>query len=268
MYRSLHKESISITPRCLENVKRKILPLPIIEDSVFKLTYIYVLKCRKNSRYIGLTKNIYERFKSHFTFNCCTFTTKYRPNDIEAIYNSYSLKVLFKELYNISFRTPNDIENFITLFFKTNNSKRGIEYPLKRVSGGCYTTTKDQLIAPPEEIKLLDKIIYCYCGVPCIHNNNEKRLECPKKSLIAFKEVLGIPKESIPCNFHLILENEITVNNEIIIKGKKKIKWNLDEHPLFLFKRYKMDLLRTERIDRYYLESDESKERELINLTR
>ena len=99
--------------------------------------YTYMIRCKDNSIYTGMTNNIGERFSKHLTGNGAKYTKSHIPEKMEAIWRSKDKALACKLEYQIKQLTKKQKEDIINGFKLCNYLKGKIDcrryYRIKRI---------------------------------------------------------------------------------------------------------------------------------------
>ncbi|MEE1154711.1 MAG: GIY-YIG nuclease family protein [Acutalibacteraceae bacterium] len=79
--------------------------------------YIYMLRCKDNSIYTGITVNLEKRMNQHFTKSkqCAKYTLNHTPIKLEMVWTGENRSLASKLEYQIKQLTKIQKENLITL---------------------------------------------------------------------------------------------------------------------------------------------------------
>ena len=55
---------------------------------IYKMYYTYMIRCKDNSIYTGMTNDIENRFNKHYTGDGAKYTKSHRPEKIEIVWRS------------------------------------------------------------------------------------------------------------------------------------------------------------------------------------
>ena len=139
--------------------------------------WVYILKCKGGSLYVGETKRLFKRLSEHLSKKGCIHTGNYRPTKIMALYRLSDMKKHIKGQYTSDKHFALHVEYSITqlLMKKYKNSKK--------IDIG-YNNTES---FPGKTIK----IPYCKCNLPAsLHLYKGKYYwRCPKKNMKGYNSL-------------------------------------------------------------------------------
>ena len=75
--------------------------------------YTYMLRCKDNSIYTGMTNNIEERMKKHFSEKGAKYTKSHKPEKLEAVWKSKDKSLACKLEYQLKTLKKSDKERLI-----------------------------------------------------------------------------------------------------------------------------------------------------------
>ena len=75
--------------------------------------YTYMIRCKDNSIYTGITNNVEERFNKHITGKGAKYTKSHKVEKIEAIWRSKDKSLASKLEYNIKQLTKKQKEELV-----------------------------------------------------------------------------------------------------------------------------------------------------------
>lgn len=75
--------------------------------------YTYMIRCKDNSIYTGITNNVEERFKKHITGKGAKYTKSHKVEKIEAIWRSKDKSLASKLEYYIKHLTKKQKESLV-----------------------------------------------------------------------------------------------------------------------------------------------------------
>lgn len=75
--------------------------------------YTYMIRCKDNSIYTGMTKNIEERFNKHLTGSGAKYTKLHQPEKLEVAWRSKEKSLACKLEYQLKHLTKKQKEDII-----------------------------------------------------------------------------------------------------------------------------------------------------------
>lgn len=76
--------------------------------------YTYMLRCKDNSIYTGMTNNIQKRFNKHLTGEGAKYTKSHQPEKLEVVWKSKNKSLACKLEYHLKHLTKQQKEELIT----------------------------------------------------------------------------------------------------------------------------------------------------------
>ncbi len=76
--------------------------------------YTYMIRCKDNSIYTGITNNVEKRFNNHINGKGAKYTKSHKAEKIEAIWRSKDKSLASKLEYNIKHLTKNQKESLVS----------------------------------------------------------------------------------------------------------------------------------------------------------
>ena len=158
--------------------------------------WIYILECKYNKYYIGMTTKLLTRVNRHVIGQGSNTTKRWKPITLIA---AYRVNVnLNKREEEIRKAEAEDLENDITYDMM-------FAHGIENVRGGMYCEEfiKDSVLKNRSKQRPL-----CKCGLPVELYDKEKGkcYECPIKRLTWLKytdNILQLPYNYTPCDFHV-----------------------------------------------------------------
>ena len=77
--------------------------------------YTYMIRCKDNSIYTGMTNNIEERFNKHLTGSGAKYTKSHQPEKLEAVWRSKNKSLACKLEYQLKQLTKQQKEDIIQI---------------------------------------------------------------------------------------------------------------------------------------------------------
>ena len=75
--------------------------------------YTYIIRCKDNSLYTGMTNNVNERFSNHMSGDGAKYTKSHIPDKLEAVWQSRDKSLACKLEYQIKQLTKQQKEKII-----------------------------------------------------------------------------------------------------------------------------------------------------------
>lgn len=189
--------------------------------------WIYVLKCKNDTLYVGETKNLYSRLYQHNNKKGSKHTIESPPDNLIALYKVQSLYRFLQFSREIAKEVPNVtiIEELLDEFHMTEWNNKDwartmedfiTEYLLSSnvcVNGGKFVNENKYSLKRTFENKDFTYFPRCHCGLPCdVHMKvakvkNSKYYKiffmCSLKNIWdAMREQFTVFSLQVPCSFY------------------------------------------------------------------